>query len=72
MTRIQRILTVIICMIMLTTCVFAESGASHVETWSTVTSNGACQVTMTVRINMDHPATGLTFPLPRGAKDQHG
>ena len=69
MTRIQRILTVIICMIMLTTCVFAESGASHVETWSTVTSNGACQVTMTVRINMDHPATGLTFPLPRGAKD---
>ena len=69
MTRIQRIITVILCIIMLTTCVYAESGANHVETWSTVTSNGACQVTMTVRINMDHPATGLTFPLPRGAKD---
>ncbi len=69
MTRVQRIITVILCMIMLTTCVYAESGATHVETWSTVTSNGACQVTMTVRINMDHPATGLTFPLPRGAKD---
>ena len=27
-----------------------------------------CTVTMTVRINMDSPATGLTFPLPRGAK----
>ena len=69
MTRIQRIITVILCMIMLTTCVYAESGANHVESWSTVTSGGACQVTMTVRINMDHPATGLTFPLPRGAKD---
>ena len=69
MTRIRRILTVVFCIIMLTTCVYAESGANHAETWATVTSNGACQVTMTVRINMDHPATGLTFPLPRGAKD---
>ena len=69
MTRIRRILAAIFCIVMLTTCVYAESGASHVEAWSTVTSNGACQVTMTVRINMDHPATGLTFPLPRGAKD---
>ena len=54
---------------MLTTVVYADSGASKVESWSTVTSNGACQVTMTVRINMDAPASGLTFPLPRGAKD---
>lgn len=69
MTRIRRILMAIFCIVMLTTTVYADSGANHVETWSTVTSNGACQVTMTVRINMDHPATGLTFPLPRGAKD---
>ena len=69
MTRIRRILTVIFCIFMLTTAVFAESSATNVESWSTVTSNGACQVTMTVRINMDHPVTGLTFPLPRGAKD---
>ena len=69
MTRIQRIFTVFLLLLMLTTTVYAESGASYVETRSTVTSNGACQVTMTVKINMDHPATGLTFPLPRGAKD---
>ena len=69
MKRIRRILALFFCIFMLTTSVYAESGASHVETWSTVTSGGACQVTMTVRINMDHPATGLTFPLPRGAKD---
>lgn len=68
MTRIRRILTAILFVVMLTTVVFAESGANKVESWSTVTSNGACQVTMTVRINMDSPATGLTFPLPRGAK----
>ncbi|MBR4290769.1 MAG: DUF2207 domain-containing protein [Oscillospiraceae bacterium] len=69
MTRIRRILMVFFCVIMLTTTVYADSGASHVENWATVTSNGACSVTMTVKINMDHPATGLTFPLPRGAKD---
>ena len=69
MTHIRRILMAILCVVMLTTAVYAESGATHVENWATVTSNGACQVTMTVRINMDHPATGLTFPLPRGAKD---
>ena len=69
MTRIRRILMAVFCIIMLTTTVYADSGATHVENWATVTSNGACSVTMTVRINMDHPATGLTFPLPRGAKD---
>ena len=69
MTRIRRILSMVFCVLMLTTAVYAESGATGVESWSTVTSNGACQVTMTVRINMDHPVTGLTFPLPRGAKD---
>ncbi len=69
MTRIRRILTAILCIVMLTTCVYADSGATKVESWATVTSNGACQVSMTVRINMDYGATGLTFPLPRGASD---
>ena len=69
MTRIRRIFIAILCIFMLTTCVFADSGATSVESWSTVTSNGSCQVTMTVRINMDSPASGLTFPLPRGAKN---
>lgn len=69
MAHIRRILTAILCIIMLTTYVYAESGASKVESWSTVTSNGSCQVTMTVRINMDSPASALTFPLPRGATD---
>ena len=69
MTHIRRILAAILCVIMLTTYVYAESGATKVESWSTVSSNGACQVTMTVRINMDSPASALTFPLPRGAQD---
>lgn len=68
MARIRRILIAVFCIIMLTTHVYAESGANKVESWSTVTSNGACQVTMTARINMESPAAGLTFPLPRGAK----
>lgn len=68
MARIRRILIAVFCIIMLTTSVYAESGANKVESWSTVTSNGACQITMTARINMESPASGLTFPLPRGAK----
>ena len=69
MTHIRRFFIALLCVIMLTTCVSAESAATKVESWSTVTSTGTCTVTMTVRINMDSPATGLTFPLPRGAKD---
>ncbi len=69
MTRIRRIFTAILCVLMLTTVVFAESGASKVDTRATVSSNGTCHVTMTVVINMESPAAGLTFPLPRGAKD---
>ena len=68
MTYIRRILITLFCIVMLTTVVFADNGANKVESWSTVTSSGTCTVTMTVRINMDSPATGLTFPLPRGAK----
>lgn len=64
----RRILIAILCVIMLTTVVFADNGANKVENWATVSANGNCTVTMTVRINMDSPATGLTFPLPRGAK----
>ena len=69
MRSVRRAIIAILCVVMLTTLVYAESGATHVESWSTVTSGGACQVSMTVRINMDSPATGLTFPLPRGAKN---
>lgn len=69
MVHIRRILIAFLCIIMLTTCVYADNAATKVETWSTVAATGACQVTVTVRINMDSPATGLTFPLPRGAKN---
>ena len=69
MARIRRIFIAVLCIFMLTTYVYAESSATKVESWSTVASTGACQVTMTVKINMTTPAAGLTFPLPRGAKD---
>lgn len=69
MTRFRRILMALLCVVMLTTVVNAESCATSVESWATVTSNGACQVTMTVKINMDSPASSLSFPLPRGARD---
>ena len=69
MSGLRRIFTVLLCVLMLTTVVYAESGATKVDTRATVSSNGACHVTMTVVINMDSPSSNLTFPLPRGARD---
>ena len=69
MAHIRRLFILFLCALMLTTVVYADSGATKVDTRATVASNGNCQITMTVVINMDSPATGLTFPLPRGAKD---
>ena len=69
MAHIRRMIIAVLCVMMLTTYVSAESGATKVESWATVAATGTCQVTVTARINMDSPATGLTFPLPRGAKN---
>ena len=65
----RRIVALILCIFLFALPVHAANAAESVSTSAVVTENGACQVTMTVRINMDHPVTGLTFPLPRGAKD---
>ena len=64
MTRIRRIFIAFLCVLMLTTVVFADSGANKVDTRATVSSNGTCHVTMTVVINMESPASGLTFRCP--------
>ena len=69
MSHIRRIATALLCIVMLTTLVYADSGASKVDSRATVSPDGSCHITMTVVIDMDAPAAGLTFPLPRGAKE---
>lgn len=60
---------ILACMLLLSLAVpaFADSAATNVQNYATVTSNGNCEVTLTVSIHLDEPANGLTFPLPKEA-----
>ena len=49
--------------------VSAESVASRVDTIVTVTSEGDCIVSSTVRLSLDSPVDTLTYPVPLGATD---
>ena len=47
----------------------AESMASQMDTMVTVTSDGDCMVSSTVRLSLDSPVDSLTFPVPLDATD---
>ena len=47
----------------------SAASAPSVATYATVTSDGACQVNMTVQIHLDQPVSQLTFPVPGTAQD---
>ena len=49
--------------------VSAESTASKVDTIVTVTSDGDCIVSSTVRLSLDSPMENLTYPVPLDATD---
>lgn len=62
-------LLILACLVLFSLAVpaFADSAATNVQNYATVTSNGSCEVTLTVSIHLDEPADGLTFPLPKEA-----
>ena len=45
----------------------AESAASRVDTYCTVSAEGDCQVNMTVTLRMEYVTTAMSFPLPANA-----
>lgn len=47
--------------------VSAQTAASEINSVINVSSDGRCQVTMTVRLHLDGPASSMTFPLPGNA-----
>ena len=47
----------------------AESMAGKVESYVTVTNNGDCMVSTTVRLRLDAPVDNLSFPVPLNATD---
>ena len=67
MRRLSRVLIFILCLLMVTTAVSAQSTATEVNSVITVSSDGRCQVMTTVWIHLDTPANNLTYPLPKNA-----
>lgn len=69
MRRVSRIVLFVICLCLLTTAVHAQTSASDISSVINVSADGRCQVTMTVRLHLDTPASSLTFPLPKNAEN---
>ena len=47
----------------------AESGATLVDTYATVTSGGDCIISTTVHLHLDSAMSNLTYPVPANATD---
>ena len=69
MRRVGKIFSFIICICLLATVVFAQTGATSVSTKVIVSANGQATVTMTANIRLDNPSSALTFPLPAAAQN---
>ena len=68
MRKLRCVIIAILCVMMLSTTVFANS-ASKIDNIAYVSSDGSCQVTLSVTVRLDGATTGLTFPLPGDAKN---
>ena len=69
-TRFIRCLLILaFCLCMLTTAVSAATSATELNSIITVSADGRCQVTSTVRLHFSEAATKMTFPLPKNAQN---
>ena len=69
MRRFLICILLLVLMFSLAVSVSAETQASGVSTFATVTSDESCDVTMTVTIHLDTPVAELTFPIPAKANN---
>ena len=63
----RRLLIVLLCLFLLTGTVFAADQAKSIQSTTTVSPDGSCQVTMIVSIHLDEGDDSLIFPLPAAA-----
>lgn len=68
MRRILALATVIVLVCLLSIGVSAETGASGVSVYATVSSDGSCQATVTATLHLEQAVQELTFPLPLEAE----
>ena len=69
MRHVQRFLILALCVLMLTSLVYAAGSTQSVKNTTTISSNGMCSVSLSVVISLDEPADHLTFPLPKNARN---
>ncbi len=72
----RRIVFILLCVLLLAgflvmpaSAVAAAGMATRVESYVTVTTDGDCMVSTTVRLRLDSPVDSLTFPVPVNATD---
>ena len=68
----RRLAVLLLCCLLFTVIVLpasAESSATKVQTYVTVTPEGDCLVSMTATLHLESAEDSLTFPLPANAKD---
>ena len=69
----RRLIMLMLCLILMAGIIVmpasAESAATKVESYITVTNNGDAMVSTTVRLRLDSPVESLAFPVPLDATD---
>lgn len=69
MRRVRYFLLFIFCLCLLAVPVSAQTTATDVSSIINVSADGRCQVSSTVRLHLDTPASSLTFALPKTASN---
>ena len=69
MRRVRYFLLFIFCLCLLAIPVCAQTSATDVSSIINVSADGRCQVSSTVRLHLDGPASSLTFALPKTASN---
>ena len=65
----RRLVLFILCAALLAVPVSAVSGVTSAQNQTIVDSDGSCQVTLTLTLQLEGEASGLEFPLPESARD---
>lgn len=65
----RRILIAILCCLMLATAVSAASSVTDLQSSTTVTSSGTCEVTVMLQLKLEEVPAQLLFPLPSQARN---
>ena len=65
----RRFFIAILCCLMLVTAVSGANSATDLQSSTTVTADGTCEVTLTLQLKLDEAPAQLLFPLPAAARN---